>query len=709
MSDLLAAEIESLGGSSVTETRAGVRFEGSLENAYRACLWSRLANRILLPLGSFAADSPEALYAGVREIEWPSHLRADQTIAVDANVSHSAITHSHYAALKIKDAIVDSFTDAAGARPSVDVNTPDIRINCYILRDQAALYLDLSGSSLHQRNYRLEAGAAPLKENLAAAILLRARWPEIAQERGAFADPMCGSGTLVIEAAMMAADMAPGLHRTHYGFLGWKQHDATLWEQLITEARQRAQAGLEHLPVMLGFDHNRRVLDIARSNADRAGLGDRLTFVYQDLFDFRHDFPGQGLMVTNPPYGRRLNESGELPALYQALGAMMKRSLRGWQAAIFTEDQNLGKHIGMRAGKLHTLYNGAIACKLIHFTIEASRFYRQDRLPQSIDEADWSEQAQMFRNRLIKNLKQLARWAKREQVTCYRTYDADLPDFSAAIDVYLNADNEEEKWVCVQEYAAPSSIEASKAKLRTRELVSVVQTVFGLEQDHLFYKMRGRQRGDTQYERLSSEGEFHQVREGNCLLQVNFESYLDTGLFLDHRPLRLRLQQEAAGKDFLNLFGYTGTASVHAARGGAASTTTVDMSNTYLDWAKQNLRANGFKGGSHRLIQADCLHWIGEDRRARFDLIFLDPPSFSNSKRMNEPFDVQEDHPLLIERSMSLLRTGGTLYFSTNLRNFKLAQQVALRYTCEDISRATIPHDFKRRQNIHHCWRINHP
>ncbi|MDA1301522.1 MAG: bifunctional 23S rRNA (guanine(2069)-N(7))-methyltransferase RlmK/23S rRNA (guanine(2445)-N(2))-methyltransferase RlmL [Proteobacteria bacterium] len=708
MSDLLTRELEALGASSVSETRAGVRFEGSLEDAYRACLWSRLANRILLPLGSFPADSPEALYAGVREIDWLEHLSADQTIAVDVNVSHSAITHSHYAALKVKDAIVDNFTATGGPRPSVDIDRPDIRINGYVLRDQAAIYLDLSGSSLHQRNYRLGAGVAPLKENLAAAILLRARWPEIAAERGAFADPMCGSGTLVIEAAMMAADMAPGLHRTHFGFLAWKQHDQALWEELINEAGQRARAGVEHVPVMLGFDHNRRVLELARSNADRAGLGDRITFIYQDLFDFRHDFPARGLMVTNPPYGVRMNESGELPGLYQALGAMMKNHLRGWQGAIFTEDQSLGKHIGMRAGKLHTLYNGAIACKLIHFTIEASHFYRQDRLPQRIDEPDWSEQARMFKNRLTKNLKPLARWARREDVTCYRAYDADLPDFSAAIDVYHSADNPMEVWVCVQEYEAPSTIDEGKAKLRTRELVSVVQDVFELEADHLFYKMRGRQRGDTQYERMSSGGDFHQVREGNCLLRVNFESYLDTGLFLDHRPLRLRLQQEAAGRDFLNLFGYTGAATVHAAQGGAASTTTVDMSRTYIEWAKQNLRANGFEGGANHLIQEDCLQWLRQERRPRFDLILLDPPSFSNSKRMSQSFDVQEDHAALIEQCMRLLRKGGTLYFSTNLRHFRLASEVGGQYECEDISRETIPHDFKRRQNIHHCWRIVH-
>ncbi len=706
MTDLLGAELEALGATELSETRAGVEFEGSLDVAYRACLWSRLANRILLQLGTFPAPDPDALYDGVRAINWAAHLTAQQTIAVDANVSRSAITHSHYAALKTKDAIVDSFTEAGGERPSVDVDRPDIRINCYILRDVATLYLDLSGTSLHQRNYRLETGRAPLKENLAAAILLRARWPEIATNRGAFVDLMCGSGTLVIEAAMMAADIAPGLFRDFYGFLSWRQHDAGIWQAQLDEAESRRQVGITKLPVVLGFDHNRRVLEGARTNAARAGLGDKVNFIFQDITDFRHDFPQTGLVATNPPYGRRLNESGDLPALYRALGSVLRANLTGWHAALFTEDQALGKHIGIRADRLHTLYNGAVVCKLIHFKIEPSQFYRDNRLPRPVAESEWSEHALMFRNRLQKNVKQLTKWARREAVDCYRLYDADLPDYAAAVDLYHSSSNPDERWVCIQEYEAPASIDERKARLRTRELVSVTQVICNLPEDHLFYKTRGRQRGDSQYERQSDEGHFHQVKEGACVLRVNFESYLDTGLFLDHRPIRQRLYAEAKDTHFLNLFAYTGAASVHAAAGGANSTTSVDMSRTYLDWAKQNLKLNGFEGSAHQLVQADCLQWLGNQAGPAYDLIFLDPPSFSNSRRMAATFDVQSDHPALISDSMALLRKGGVLYFSTNLRHFKLSAEVSARFHAEDISRSTIPTDFARRQNIHRCWRI---
>lgn len=733
MSDLLTAELTQLGATHVSETRAGAQFQGPIEVAYRACLWSRLANRILLPLVTFPADSPEALYNGVKAIDWAAHLSVNQTLAVDANVSASVITHSHYAALKIKDAIVDTFAESHGERPNVDVDRPDVRVNCYLHRDQAALYLDLSGSSLHQRNYRLQAGQAPLKENLAAALLLRARWPEMFEERGAFVDPMCGSGTLAIEAAMLAADMAPGLGRDYFGFLGWRQHDAELWTSLLAEAEQRREHGLTRMPTILAFDNDRRVLDLARENAHRAGLADHISFAFQDVADFRHDFPPRGLLLTNPPYGRRLAETDELPGIYRALGRMLRSNLKGWNAAVFTEDQALGKHLGIRAGKLHTLYNGAIACKLIHFSIEESQFYRDARLPRRARPEDLSDQALMFKNRLEKNLKQLSRWVRRDSISCYRVYDADLPDYAAAIDIYRaspavgeasqsSATKQQtpwakatgasdriasEQWVCVQEYAAPQSIDAEKAKLRTSELLTVVQQVLGSDDDHLFYKTRARQRGEKQYERLASERRFHQVAEGEGRFWVNFEDYLDTGLFLDHRPIRQRISQEIEGKTLLNLFAYTGAVTVQAALGGALSSTTVDMSQTYLDWARRNFALNEISEDAHELVQADCLQWLVRAKTAkRYDVIFLDPPTFSNSKRMVQTFDVQVDHGVLIRQAMALLAPQGTLYFSTNMRNFKLDEDLQSLFHARNISAETIPADFKRRQNIHHCWSI---
>ncbi len=707
VTDLLTTELTELGATSVAENRAGVEFAGTLETAYRACLWSRLANRILLPLAEFPAADPDALYAGCQQIDWAAHMTSTGTLAIDANVSHSQITHSHYAALRIKDAIVDQFNAAVGHRPSVDTERPDLRINAYIHRDVAHVYVDLSGTSLHQRGYRLGTGEAPLKENLAAAILLRAGWPEIARQGGALVDPMCGSGTLVLEAAMMAGDVAPGLRRTHFGLTRWQQHDDALWQRLISEACEREAAGVKHLPTLFGFDADRRVLDRARENAERLDIPG-ISFIYQDLFDFRHDFPDFGLVVTNPPYGKRLLQTGDLPRLYSALGQVFRSHFQGWKAAVFTEDQQLGKSIGIRSHRQHTLYNGAIACKLLHFEIDADNFFDDARLPKRLKAEDLSPQSQDFSNRLQKNLKQRRRWAERAGIDCYRVYDADLPDYAAAIDFYSNHTQPGEQWICIQEYEAPKKIDPEVVKRRTRELRTLTQDVLGLDDAQLFYKSRARQRGESQYEKLGSESRFHVVTEGACKLRVNFSDYVDTGLFLDHRPIRQLIEQQAKGKTFLNLFAYTGAATIHAAIGGAESSLSVDLSNTYLDWAKRNLQLNKLDESKHRLLRADCLQWLKQNHNETWDLIFLDPPTFSNSKKMDDLLDIQRDHVQLIERSMKLLSEGGTLYFSTNLRSFKLEENLAQQFKLTDISIKSIPEDFQRRANIHYCFEIQH-
>jgi len=707
VADLLATELSEFGASSVRENRAGVEFEGTLETAYRACLWSRLANRILLPLAEFAASDPDALYQGCQTIDWSEHMAASASLAVDANVSGSKITHSHYAALRIKDAIVDQFNAAAGHRPNVNTDCPDLRINAYIYRDVARLYVDLSGASLHRRGYRLGTGEAPLKENLAAAILLRAGWPDIAQQGGALVDPLCGSGTLILEAAMIAGDVAPGLERTDFGLTRWLQHDDKLWQQLLTEACKREAAGAKRIPPLLGFDYDRRVLDRARKNTERLGIPG-INFSYQDLFDFRHDFPDFGLVVTNPPYGKRLLESGELPRLFAALGQVFRSCFAGWKAAVLTADSELGKAIGMRSHRQHTLYNGAIACKLLHFEINADNYFDDSRLPKKLSPEELSPQSRDFQNRLQKNLRHRRRWADRDGIDCFRLYDADLPDYAAAIDLYANASKPGEKWVCIQEYEAPKKIDPGVVKRRTRELRTIVEAVLDIDDSRLFYKSRSRQRGDSQYEKLAEEKRFHVVTEGTCKLWVNFTDYVDTGLFLDHRPIRQMIEQQARGRSFLNLFAYTGAATIHAAAGGAHSSLSIDLSNTYLSWAKRNLNLNRIDESQHRLLRADCLQWLNQDHKESFDLIFLDPPTFSNSKKMQDRLDIQRDHPQLIERGMKLLSATGTLYFSTNLRSFSIDDQLAARFKLTDLTAKSIPQDFERRANIHFCFAIQH-
>jgi 23S rRNA (guanine2445-N2)-methyltransferase / 23S rRNA (guanine2069-N7)-methyltransferase len=705
MESLLAGELHELGCSDVSETRAGAGFTGSLDTAYRVCLWSRVANRVLLVLARFPAATAETLYAGVHAIPWEQHFDTNRTFAVDFSVSQSAITHSHFGALKVKDAIADRFREKCGERPSVRMERPDVQINVYLLRDVATVSLDLSGESLHRRRYREGGVAAPLKETLAAAILLRAGWPVIAGRGGAFVDPMCGSGTLPIEAALMAADVAPGLGRDYWGFLHWKYHDPAAWQSLVEEAEVRRATGIPRLPDIRGYDHDASAVRVALANVQLAGLHGSVHIERRDLEAWGAARPNDtGLVAVNPPYGERLGNTAELPRLYARLGAVLKEQFAGWHAAVFTGNPDLGKTMGLRARRMHTLYNGALECKLLHFEITPQWYVSTRALPRPVTETERGPGGQMFANRLRKNIKLLDRWLRRDDIHCYRLYDADLPEYALAVDVYQG----DALWVHVQEYEAPRTVDPRKARQRLREALSVILEVLEIPEAQLFYKVRRRQKGHAQYGQLADTRHFHEVRENGCRFLVNFSDYLDTGLFLDHRITRARLAALAQGRHFLNLFAYTGTASVYAAAGGALSTTTVDMSNIYLEWARRNMALNGFTGSAHAFIQADCTKWLDTAAHRTYGLIFLDPPTFSTSKRMAGTLDVQRDHATLIGRAVTLLADDGVMIFSTNSRRFKLDRQALSSLTLEDLSRATLPKDFERNPRIHQCWKITH-
>jgi 23S rRNA (guanine2445-N2)-methyltransferase / 23S rRNA (guanine2069-N7)-methyltransferase len=349
---------------------------------------------------------------------------------------------------------------------------------------------------------------------------------------------------------------------------------------------------------------------------------------------------------------------------------------------------------------MHTLYNGAIECKLLHFDITPENVV-VERTPKPFEIRPGSS-AEMFANRLRKDLQHFGRWARRQEIFAYRLYDADLHEYNLAIDVYES----DKRYVHVQEYEAPDTISPDKARQRLQHALGVIPLVLEIPREQMFFKVRRRQKGGGQYEKMDETGEFHEVREGPCRLLVNFTDYLDTGLFLDHRATRAMLGELAKGKRFLNLFGYTGTATVHAGLGGAASTTTVDMSYTYLDWAQRNFELNGMKGKNHELIQADVLVWLKQNHARRYGLIFLDPPTFSRSKRMEDTFDVQRDHVALIADATALLEPEGILIFSSNLRRFKIDREALSPLTVKDITRRTIPQDFERNPKIHQCFRI---
>lgn len=699
---LLADELLQLGLPRATATTAGVNAEGSLTDAQRAVLWSRFASRILWPIGTFSCQNEAELYAAVRALDWYTHLDAGLTLAVDAHVAGEGITHARFAAQRVKDAVVDSLRASHGERPSVDAATPDVRLNLVVRRGQGILSIDLSGNPMHRRGWRSARHAAPLKETVAAAVLARGRWPEQYRAGAALLDPMCGSGTLLIEAAMMAADIAPGLQRHGLALpSSWKGFDRDVWHRLHTEASERARAGRESLrQVFFGTDIDPAAIAAARANAEAAGVA---AFLQLAVADSRSPsafssfaLPAQGVVASNLPYDARLAADA---SLYRQLGDALQQAVPGWSATLLCGDEELARATGLQARKRYRLFNGALACCLIAVDPLAP----PARAPL---DKPLSDGARMVANRLGKNLRKLKAWRSREGVECFRAYDADLPEYAAAVDVYTDADSGE-VWLHVQEYAAPASIPPALARRRLGELLAAAREVFAVPRERVALKTRSSTKGGSQYGRLAQGNVRLVVREGRARLLANLFDYLDTGVFLDHRPLRAQLAQEAAGKDFLNLFCYTGAATVQAALGGAASTTSVDLSATYLGWLADNLAENGLGGRAHRLVQADALAWL-EAEAQQYDLVFCDVPTFSNSKRA-DVFDVQRDHVRLLCAAMARLCPGGVLYFSNNYRRFRLdAAAVAGFARVEDISARTVPPDFSRNDKIHRAWRLRH-
>ena len=680
-----------------TATTAGANAEGSLHDAQRAVLWSRLASRILWPLAEFDCPDEQALYQGARDIAWERHVDAAHTIAVDAHVSGTAITHARYAAQRVKDAVVDRLRDATGARPDVDVEAPDVRIDLVVRKGRAIVSIDLSGGGMHRRGWRRIQGEAPLKETLACAVLLRGDWPRRYREGGALLDPMCGSGTLLIEGALMAADVAPGLHR-HAGGVPtrWQGFDTAAWTAMADDARQRERAGRASLRAcFIGRDIDPHAVHAARGNAQAAGVAEVLDLASGEVAQLAPPGHETGLVACNPPYDARLAADA---SLYRALGDALRRATPQWGASLLCGDQELAFATGLRARKTYRIFNGAIECTLLVADLVAPP-ERAHAVPRALPEG-----AQMVANRLRKNAIRLKSWREREGVTCWRAYDADIPEYAAAIDVYA-AEPDGTPWLHVQEYAAPADVPVELARRRLDDLVLAARDVFGVPRERLALKTRLVGKGGSKYGRFDQRGQLLAVREGAATLKVNLFDYLDTGVFLDHRPLRLRIAGEARGTRFLNLFCYTGAATVHAAVGGAATTTSVDLSATYLDWLADNLRGNGIGGTRHRIAQADAMAWLEADH-GEYDLVFCDPPTFSNSKRAGD-FDVQREHVRLLRAAVARLSRDGVLYFSNNYRRFRMDEAAVAQFAhVQDISASTIPPDFARDPRIHRCWRL---
>lgn len=787
---LLALELAELQAEDVQESVAGCYFSASLSAAYRICLWSRLANRVLLLLARTRIDSDESMYQAAVKLPWSEYFSADKTLLIDFNGTSSFVRDSRFGALRIKDAINDHFVNEGHARLTIDDEKPEVLVYARLFNGRFSIGLDLIGESLHRRGYRSSGGAAPLKENLAAALLKQSDWPSIASEGGSFVDPMCGSGTLLIEAALMAANIPPTFLRAR-GLVGnglWcltqlSTFNNDLWSSALAHQQQAVDDALEkrHCKIQ-GYDINPRNLALAEDNIAIAGLDDWIDLKQCDIANLVLDesLP-DGLLVVNPPYGERLGEVEALMPVYRQLGDMLKRSCMGWQATVFTGNLDLGWQTGLRSWRQHRLYNGSIECQVQRYKINAASIVEDqtDRGKKILSFEGLNENAQMLANRLRKNQKRLRKWLKLNNNLCYRLYDADLPEYAVAIDCYFaieriageeadaavfenttfdhKADedriddsspyaaarrfqqrskktsppvqpknrgaspyknvpmplpermplSEKTLFIHVQEYAPPASIDPGMAHKRVKDAIAAVSCVLEVPLERIYVKRRERQRGAKQYQKQEGEAFDMVVEEQGHKFKVNLQRYLDTGIFLDHRHVRQRIASEVKTKRFLNLYSYTSSATVYAASAGAASSVSVDMSNSYLNWSRHNFELNNIDLADHQLVRADCTEWL-KHSHDMFDCILLDPPSFSNSKKMDHTLDISRDHAELIDLAMARLAEDGSLYFSTNKRGFSLDASVSGSYDATEITRDTLGPDFERGRPAHKCWLIRH-
>lgn len=702
--DLLEKEAIDAGATDIKLESGGLYFRGDLEAAYRFCLWTRFATRVLVMIHQKDdITSSDDFFDYCKTLPWENFLSIEKTFSIQETVSNCPwVQNSHFAAIRLKDAIVDrlrSLND--GQRPNVDRDNPDITFFLHINNEECSFYIDFSGKELSRRGYRKAQTEAVLSEFLASSVIRRSEWSKN-QSRNLL-DPFCGSGTLCIEAALMASNTAPGtLNPDKFAFLRLPFHDDELWQRVLSEADE---AQTEPKAKILGWDISPKAIEIAKSNAARAGVDQWVDFECRDFLKTESAPWEDGCVITDPPYGFRMQAEGAIEAFYLNIGKTFNTLFGGWDISILCGQKELLSFVNMKPSRTNTLYNGGSECQLAHYYVftqaEKDEMIRraEEKKAQRLAEP-LSEGAQMIYNRLVKNMAALKPIMDEKNVSCYRIYDADMPEYSAAIDFY------EGKWLVIAEYQAPRTIDPEDAKRRFGEIVDAAERATGLDMSCIYLKRRQIHSNDSQYERADEPSKFYICHEGSHAFMVNFTSYLDTGIFLDHRPVRALIEKYSKDARFLNLFCYTGTATVYAACGKALSTVSVDASATYLDWAQKNMEINGQTGINHFFYKDDCIGYL-EHNNDTFDLIFCDPPTFSNSKS-RDAFDVQEDQGRLIALCMQHLDKEGLLIFSTNFTRFKLDEYIEDQYQVLDVSEETIGEDFARNPSIHKCFLIKH-
>ena len=745
----LADELRDMGLRQVRKLKGRVSFVGEAVDAERACLWSRLASRVFAVVERIGCATAEDLYAGACGIAWENVLREGATIAVTARGTNDELRNSHFAALRVKDAICDRLAAVAGARPMVDTENPDVHILLTIRGERASLDFDLSGDPLFKRLPReaTRPGATHvLRPDYAALVLAEAGWPQAcaaAQDtdgtRPILVDACCAGGGLELEAASMLLDRAPRLARERWGFMGWSKHDADAWNALVDDAKARTEAAAAriHGAALIATDISNSAVEFARRIVRKAGFARFVTFtapdapsLAQSVRDTSGDANVQPIVIAD---GTEISMK-QLPRLLSLFaGVRGAEEFANATVTVLTRDDAILRSLGSEPERALSVKPNNEDARIVTFAggkgnavapiaVHASSIDLGDGKPVAV----LIPESEQFARRLQKVARQRRKWAKREGITCYRVYDADLPDYSAAIDLYEGSATTPGRWLVIAEYAAPRSVDPALAQTRLLDILTLAPRILDVDPEHVYAKARLRSRGGSQYGKRNatvtgaddspSEPESFLTRrlplieEGGLTFAVNFDDYLDTGIFLDHRITRDLVRERARGKRFFcNLFAYTGTATCYAADAGVEETVTVDLSNTYLDWAERNMRQNGFAGREHHYVRADVMRWISDMRqtRNRWDLIFCDPPTFSNSSKMGRrTWDVQRDHAELIIGMSRLLTREGEAIFSCNLRTFKpdIEKMARAGVVLTDITAQTIPEDFARNQRIHHCY-----
>ena len=836
---LLARELASLQLDRIRPLSGRVSFFGTVFDGYRACLCSRIASRIICVIARVDASCAEELYQHVCAIRWEDHITQYTRIAVSAHGTNTKLTNTQFVALKTKDAIVDTCLAHTGWRPEIDVHAPNLTIDVHLSQNRAAVGIDFSGTALCIRGYERKlaaprpqaagksgvrgglsgrgflaanpfdkhksaASSPSLRSDYACALLSYARWFAACRHPHPTLVVLSTSHKeLIVEAVAQALGVAPGKQRMHWGFEGWKQHNAQSWKRALAQSEtheraQQEQVECVHVQVLTidaahtmrtdaliaalrSYGVNPDYVDIrsapldagaqpAKANVQKtaaagAGTGTRTdgaaadeqepcyiadvtaAHVHNDaaccqaLVQLRSFIAYVDVQTQTQPQEElqeqlKTQAAAVVYAPADLLALLRETHYPMQQAPLLTQKGRDSMTCAQLKGNAHTQAQVVLAGD---FTNGEKRSY------SVLDEG-----AQQFADRLKKMYNQRRAAAQAQDVSCYRIYDCDLPDFALSIDMYAEdadyvrefgrAYHEPAQFLMIDEYAAPREIDAHKAKRRLYDAIQLASLICNVPYARIYVHKRTRAKGGSQYSEQAQSTKFvpkpridsrddcderrvltripagsHLIDESGLCFEVNFTERHDCGIFLDLRDIRSEIREMAkqthGSKRFLNLFAYTGTSTCYAADGGAKFTTTVDMSAPSLAWAQRNMARNGFTGSEHEFVQADVLEWVQDMRHSanRWDLILCDVPTFSNSSRMKRSsWDVQRDHAELIITLSRLLTKNGKAIFSCNLRTFTLdADTLAkARVHVEPLGSASVPFDFARSKHVHRAFII---